>query len=74
MHLLAGLTTLVAANDPGPSVTELVPVRPNAHDSSWPPVLVVCVAVVVLGGLLAAVVFFRRAWAASRPARGTLDG
>jgi len=57
---------------PGPQVTELV--RPNAHDPSWPPVLVFCVAVVVLGGLFAAVVFMRRAWDAARPARGPLDG
>jgi hypothetical protein len=59
---------------PGPQVTELVRVRPNAHDPSWPPVLVFCVAVVVLGGLFAAVVFMRRAWDAARPARGPLDG
>ena len=63
-----------AATDPGPQVTELVRVRPNAHDPSWPPVLIVCVAVVVLGGLFAAVVFLRRAWDAAHPARGPLDG
>jgi hypothetical protein len=58
----------------GPQVTELVRVRPNAHDPSWPPVLIVCVAVVVLGGLFAAVVFLRRAWDSARPSRGPLDG
>ena len=58
----------------GPQVTELVRVRPNAHDPSWPPVLIVCVAVVVLGGLFAAIVFLRRAWDAAHPARGPLDG
>ena len=58
----------------GPQVTEVVRVRPNAHDPSWPPVLIVCVAVVVLGGLLAAVVFLRRAREAARPTRGPLDG
>ena len=59
---------------PGPQVTELVRVRPNAHDPSWPPVLVFCVVVVVLGGLFAAIVFLRRAWDAAHPARGPLDG
>ena len=57
-----------------PQVTELVRVRPNATDPSWPPVLIVCVAVVVLGGLFAAIVFLRRAREAARPARGPLDG
>jgi len=59
---------------PGPQVTELVRVRPDAHDPSWPPVLVFCVVVVVLGGLFAAVVFLRRAWGAAHPARDRLDG
>jgi uncharacterized integral membrane protein len=59
---------------PGPPVTELVPVRVHGHDSSWPPVLVVCVLVVVVGGLFAAVVFLRRARDATRPRRRTLDG
>jgi hypothetical protein len=58
----------------GPQVTELVRVRPNAHDPSWPPVLIVCVAVVVLGGLAAAIVFLRQARDAARPRRGPLDG
>jgi hypothetical protein len=59
---------------PGPQVTELVRVDPNAHDPSWPPVLIVCVAVVVLGGLFAALVFLRRAWDAARPSGRSLDG
>ena len=59
---------------PGPPITELVPVRVNGHDPSWPPVLVFCVAVVVLGGLIAAVVFLRRAWSATRPTQRPLDG
>jgi len=58
----------------GPQITELVPVRPNAHDPSWPPVLVFCALVVVLGGLVAAVVFMRRAWAAAHAGGGPLDG
>jgi hypothetical protein len=58
---------------PGPQVTELVRVRPTAHDPSWPPVLIVCVAVVVLGGLFSALVFLRRARDAGRPTRGPLD-
>jgi len=67
--LLAATTTA-----PGPQVTELVRVRPNAHDSSWPPVLVVCVLVVVLGGLFAASVFLRHARSAARSDRRPLDG
>lgn len=63
---------LAAASEP--QVTELVRVRPNASDPSWPPVLIVCVALVVLGGLFAAVVFLRRAWEAAHPSRGPLDG
>jgi hypothetical protein len=59
---------------PGPQVTELVRVRPNAHDPSWPPVLIFCVAVVVLGALVAALVFLRRGWEAARPPRRSLDG
>ena len=58
----------------GPQVTELVRVNPNAHDPSWPPVLIFCVAVVVLGGLFAAVVFLRRAWDAGHPPQRSIDG
>jgi hypothetical protein len=58
----------------GPQVTELVRVRPNAHDPSWPPVLIVCVAVVVFGGLFVALVFLRRARDATRPAGRSFDG
>jgi hypothetical protein len=57
-----------------PQVTELVRINPNAHDSSWPPVLIVCVAVVVLGGLFAALVFLRQAREAARPPGRSLDG
>ena len=59
---------------PGPPVTEVVPVRIHGHDSSWPPVLVFCVLVVVIGCLFAAVVFLRRAREATRRAGGPLDG
>ena len=59
---------------PGPPVTEVVPVRIHGHDSSWPPVLVVCVLVVVVGGLFAAVVFLRRARGAVRSEPKSLDG
>jgi len=65
---------LAASADPGPQLTEIVRVRPNSHDPSWPPVLVFCVAVVVLGALFAALVFLRRAWAAAHPSHGPLDG
>ena len=59
---------------PGPPITEVVPVRIHGHDASWPPVLVFCVIVVVLGGLFAAVVFLRRARGAVRSAPRPLDG
>jgi hypothetical protein len=59
---------------PGPPVTEVVPIRIHGHDTSWPPVLVFCVIVVVLGGLFAAVVFLRRARGAVRSAPRRLDG
>jgi hypothetical protein len=59
---------------PGPPVTDVVPVRIHGQDPSWPPVLVFCVLVVVLGGLMAALVFLGRARRATRPARGPLDG
>ena len=59
---------------PGPQITELVPVRVHEHDPTWPPVLVFCVVVVVLGAVIAAVVFLRRAWSATHPARRPLDG
>ena len=70
--LFAAATT--ATTGFGPQVTERVPVRPDAHDASWPPVLVLCVVVVVLGGLFAAVVFLRRAWDAAHATGGPLDG
>jgi hypothetical protein len=59
---------------PGPQVTEVVPVRVHGTDPSWPPVLVFCVAVVVIGCLVAAVVFMRRVWAATHETRRPLDG
>jgi uncharacterized integral membrane protein len=43
-------------------------------DSSWPPILIVCALVVVVGGLVAAIVFLRRAREATRPDRKPLDG
>jgi hypothetical protein len=59
---------------PGPPITEMVPVRIDGHDSSWPPVLALCVLVVVLGGLFAAIVFLRSARASTRPAPRPFDG
>jgi uncharacterized integral membrane protein len=59
---------------PGPPVTEVVPVRIHGHDSSWPSILILCVLVVVVGGLVAALVFLRRAREAARPDRKPLDG
>jgi hypothetical protein len=74
MHQYLARGLLGAMTDPGPPVTEIVPIRIHGHDSSWPPVLVFCVAVVAVGGLFAAVVFLRRAWSATRPHGGPLDG
>ncbi len=65
---------LAAMVGTGPPVTEIVPVRVHGSDPSWPPVLVFCVVVVVVGGLFAAVVFLRRAREAARPDRRPLDG
>ena len=59
---------------PSPQITELVPVRVHGHDPSWPPVLLFCVLVVVIGGLFAAIVFLRRAREATRPSGRPLDG
>ena len=56
MDVTLALALLATAVDPGPPVTEVVPVRVDGNDSSWPPVLVLCVLIVVLGGLFAAVV------------------
>jgi hypothetical protein len=74
MHPSPAVGLLAATATTGPQFTEVVPVRPNAHDPSWPPVLIACVAVVVLGGLFAAIVFLRRAWDAAHPSHGPLDG
>jgi hypothetical protein len=57
-----------------PQVTEIVRVRLHQHDAGWPPVLVFCVVVVLLGALFASVVFLRRAWSAAHPAARRLDG
>jgi hypothetical protein len=73
MRVFSGISSLIGATDPGPPVTELVPVRVHGHDPSWPPVLVFLVAAVALGGLFAAAVFLRRAWGAAHPTRRTFD-
>ena len=74
MDVTLALALLATAVDPGPPVTEVVPVRVDGNDSSWPPVLVLCVLIVVLGGLFAAVVFLRRARGSIRSAPRPLDG
>jgi hypothetical protein len=71
---LPAVGPLAAPTDTRPPVTELVPVRVHGHDPGWPPVLVFCVVVLVLGALFAAVVFMRRAWTAAHPVRRSLDG
>ena len=67
-----GLLAATAAT--GPPITEIVPIRIHGTDSSWPPVLVFCALVVVLGGLFAAVVFLRRARQVTRSDGRPLDG
>ena len=74
MHQYLAQGLLAAMTDPGPPMTEIVPIRIHGHDSSWPPVLVFCVVVVAVGGLVASVVFLRRAWGATRTHGGPLDG
>jgi hypothetical protein len=53
-----------------PPVTEAVPVRVHGTDAGWPPVLVFCVLLVVAGGIVACVLFLRRARDAARGRRG----
>jgi hypothetical protein len=67
----AGFANPLAAQsaDPGPPITEIVPVRIHGHDSSWPPVLIFAALVVVGGALVVAVVFMRRAGEALRAGR-----
>jgi len=74
MEVFPVVSALLGATDPGPPVTELVPVRVHAHDPSWPPILVFFVAVAVLGGLIAAIVFLQRARGAGRPVGHPFDG
>ncbi len=74
MHPFLAVGLLVAAADTGPPITEVVPVRIHGTDTNWPPVLVFCVLVVVIGGVFAALVFMRRAHQATRPDRRPLDG
>jgi hypothetical protein len=64
----AYLASRVLAAEPRPPITEVVPVRIHGHDSSWPPVLIFCALVVVVGGVVVALVFMRRARDASRAA------
>ena len=73
LHYLA-VGVLAAMADPGPPITEVVPIRIHGTDSSWPPVLVFCALVVVVVGLFAAIVFLRRARASLRPEGRSLDG
>jgi hypothetical protein len=62
-------TQPVGAAEPGPPITEIVPVRIHGHDSSWPPILVFGVLVVVVGGIVVCLVFMRRAREALRAGR-----
>jgi len=68
-------TTVQSTTPPTPSTTpgapfyEQVPIRIHGHDTSWPPVLVASVLVVVLGGLFLALVFLRNVRAALRAER-----
>jgi len=54
---------------PGSPFYEQVPVRIHGHDTSWPPVLIVAVLVVVVGGLFLAMVFLRNVRATLRAER-----
>ena len=48
---------------------EQVPIRIHGHDTSWPPILIVAVLVVVFGGLFLAMVFLRNVRATLRAER-----
>jgi hypothetical protein len=65
----AATTTLTPTTTPGYPFYERVPVRLHGHDTSWPPVLIVVVLVVVFGGLFLAVVFLRNVRATLRAER-----
>jgi hypothetical protein len=54
---------------PGYPFYEQVPIRIHGHDTSWPPVLVAAVLVVVFGGLFLSVVFLRNVRATLRTER-----
>ena len=53
------LAQATSTTTPGAPFYEKVPIRVHGHDTSWPPVLVVAVLVIVLGGLFLAFVFLR---------------
>jgi hypothetical protein len=62
-------TTVTPATTPGAPFYEQVPIRIHGHDTSWPPVLIAAVLVVVFGGLFLAVVFLRNVRATLRAER-----
>ena len=62
-------TTVTPTTTPGAPFYEQVPIRIHGHDTSWPPVLIAAVLVVVFGGLFLAVVFLRNVRATLRAER-----
>ena len=69
--VVAATTTPTTAptTTPGSPYYEQVPIRIHGHDTSWPPVLVAAVLVVVFGGLFLSFVFLRNVRAALRAER-----
>lgn len=62
-------TTIPSSTTPGSPYYEQVPIRIHGHDSSWPPVLIAAVLVVVFGGLFLSFVFLRNVRATLRAER-----
>ncbi len=62
-------TTTTPTTTPGSPYYEQVPIRIRGHDTSWPPVLIAAVLVVVFGGLFLSFVFLRNVRATLRAER-----
>jgi hypothetical protein len=67
--LAQAVSTTSPTTTPGAPFYEPVPVHLQGHDTSWPPVLIVAVLVVVVGGVFLALVFLRNVRAALRAER-----
>ena len=62
-------TAIQSTTTPGSPAYEQVPIHIHGHDTSWPPVLIAVVLVVVFGGLFLSFVFLRNVRATLRAER-----